>query len=47
MKMLTDASDPRVTGDGMTFERPPFSGPVDDGEGARGQKKAAKKAKGD
>lgn len=47
MKMLTDASDPRVTGDGMAFERPPFSGPVDDGEGARGQKKAAKKAKGD
>ncbi|MBM3852596.1 MAG: sulfatase [Verrucomicrobia bacterium] len=47
MKRLTEAGDPRVTGDGMTFERPPFSGPVDDGEGARGQKKkaAAKKAK--
>jgi hypothetical protein len=30
----------------MTFERPPFTGPVDDGEGARGQKKkSAKKAK--
>jgi arylsulfatase A-like enzyme len=47
MKRLTDARDPRVTGDGMTFERPPFTGPVDDAEGARGQKKkaAAKKGK--
>jgi uncharacterized sulfatase len=24
MKILTDAGDPRVTGDGETFERPPF-----------------------
>jgi uncharacterized sulfatase len=47
MQQLTDAKDPRVTGDGMTFERPPFTGPVDDGEGAKGQRKkaAAKKAK--
>jgi hypothetical protein len=47
MKRLTDARDPRVTGDGMTFERAPFTGPVDDAEGARGQKKkaAAKKGK--
>jgi uncharacterized sulfatase len=25
MKTLTDAGDPRVTGDGQTFDRPPFS----------------------
>lgn len=25
MKLLTDAGDPRVTGDRMTFERPPFT----------------------
>jgi hypothetical protein len=36
---LTDAKDPRVTGDGMTFERPPFSGPlVSAPEGKRGRK---------
>jgi uncharacterized sulfatase len=27
MKVLTDAGDPRVTGDGQTFDRPPFSDP--------------------
>ena len=27
MKILTDAGDPRVTGDGNTFERPPFTNP--------------------
>jgi uncharacterized sulfatase len=27
MKVLTDAADPRVTGDGMTFERAPFTDP--------------------
>lgn len=27
MKTLTDAADPRVTGDGKTFERPPFTDP--------------------
>lgn len=27
MKILTDAGDPRVVGDGMTFERSPFSDP--------------------
>jgi N-sulfoglucosamine sulfohydrolase len=27
MKILTDAGDPRVAGDGKTFERPPFSNP--------------------
>jgi uncharacterized sulfatase len=26
--VLTDAGDPRVTGDGQTFERPPFTDPV-------------------
>ena len=41
MKKLTDAEDPRVTGDGMTFERPPFTGPVDEGESAKGQRKKA------
>ncbi len=41
MKLLTEAKDPRVTGDGQTFERPPFSGPVNDG--ADGATKAGKK----
>lgn len=27
MKILTEAGDPRVTGDGQTFERPPFINP--------------------
>jgi N-sulfoglucosamine sulfohydrolase len=27
MKILKDAGDPRVTGDGQTFERPPFTDP--------------------
>ncbi len=27
MKVLKDAGDPRVTGDGQTFERPPFTNP--------------------
>jgi N-sulfoglucosamine sulfohydrolase len=27
LKILTDAGDPRVTGDGATFERPPFTNP--------------------
>ena len=27
MKVLKDAGDPRVTGDGQTFERPPFTDP--------------------
>jgi uncharacterized sulfatase len=27
MKILSEAGDPRVTGDGMTFERPPFTNP--------------------
>jgi len=44
MQKLTDAGDPRVTGDGMTFERPPFSGPLAPGEGRAQKKKAAKQA---
>jgi arylsulfatase A-like enzyme len=46
MKQLTDAKDPRVTGDGQTFERPPFTDSIDEGAGGKGQKKkaAAKKA---
>ncbi|MDX2034196.1 MAG: sulfatase [Blastocatellia bacterium] len=28
MKIRQDAGDPRVTGDGMTFERPPFTNPL-------------------
>ncbi len=30
MKVLTEAHDPRVTGDGQTFERPPFTSAVED-----------------
>ena len=31
MKTLTDAGDPRVTGDGQTFERPPFTDATEKG----------------
>lgn len=41
LKILTDANDPRVTGDGGTFERPPFTS-----EPAPAKPKAAKGAKG-
>jgi arylsulfatase A-like enzyme len=48
MATLVAANDPRVTGDAQTFERPPFTGPVNDAEGGApkgGKKKtAAKKA---
>jgi arylsulfatase A-like enzyme len=43
MATLRAAGDPRVTGDGQTFERPPFSGPLPGGDGAA-KKKNAKKA---
>ena len=45
MRLLTEAKDPRVTGDGQTFERPPFTGPVSEeaGGGKGGKKKAAPK----
>ena len=42
MKLLTDAGDPRVTGDGKTFELPPFT---DAGAPNQKQKKAAAKKK--
>ncbi|MGH7957256.1 MAG: sulfatase, partial [Opitutaceae bacterium] len=50
MQRLTAANDPRVTGDGKTFERPPFTdaspgAPAEGGGGAKkkgGQKKAEK-----
>ncbi len=45
MQTLTAAGDPRVTGDGQTFERPPFAGPIpqDAADGkAGGRKKQAK-----
>lgn len=40
MKLLKDANDPRVTGDGKTFDQPPFSDPEQ--AGAKGGKKAKK-----
>ncbi|HEY1107573.1 MAG TPA: sulfatase [Opitutaceae bacterium] len=46
MKTLKDAKDPRVTGDGTTFDKPPFSGPLPAGEegAAKKKKNAPKKA---
>ena len=41
LKILADANDPRVTGDGKTFDRPPFSDPEPSGPG----KKAARKTR--
>ena len=45
MKTLTDAGDPRVTGDGMIFEKPPFIGPDDSPRAAKGRGKGKGKAK--
>jgi arylsulfatase A-like enzyme len=43
MKLLTEAGDPRVTGDGQTFDRPPFTDLPEEGQKkAGGKKKAAK-----
>ena len=39
MKTLTEAGDPRVTGDGQTFERSPFTDAAE-----KGGKRAGKKA---
>lgn len=39
MKVLKDAGDPRVTGVGDTFEKPPFSDPENLGAGKKGPKK--------
>ena len=41
MKILTDAGDPRVTGDGSTFDKPPFSEPEVLAPKAKGKKKAS------
>ncbi len=43
MKRLTDAQDPRVTGDRQTFERPPFTDPGEDplNKGKKGKKAKA------
>ena len=48
LKILAEAKDPRVTGDGQTFERPPFIDPQSEGAtnrsaGAGRTKKAGKK----
>jgi arylsulfatase A-like enzyme len=40
MKLLTDARDPRVTGDGGTFDKPPFSDPEPVAAPKAGKKKA-------
>ncbi len=44
MDILTKANDPRVTGDGQTFEKPPFTGPAEDDAKGKGKAKG-KKAK--
>ena len=44
IKVLTDAKDPRVTGDGQTFERPPFTDPNPVGAPPRNAPKERKKA---
>jgi N-sulfoglucosamine sulfohydrolase len=43
MKTLTAANDPRVTGDGKTFERPPFTDPSPDAAPAGNKKGSGKK----
>jgi len=42
MKRLTDAGDPRVTGDGKTFDRPPFTDAGDDPQIKKAKKNKAK-----
>jgi len=39
LRILADANDPRVTGDGKTFERSPFTDPVPDQPKPKGKKK--------
>jgi len=41
-KLLTDAGDPRVSGDGKTFDRPPFTDPNPDQETKKAKKNKAK-----
>ncbi len=42
MKILTEANDPRVTGDGQTFERSPYTDPEPVRPGKKGGKKRTK-----
>jgi len=42
VKILTDANDPRVTGDGQTFERSPFTDPEPVRPGKKGGKRKTK-----
>src|SRR5205823_1207559 len=42
MKLLTDAGDPRVTGDGKTFDRPPFTDLPTDPDNKKAKKNKAK-----
>jgi hypothetical protein len=42
VKILTDAKDPRVIGDGQTFERSPFTDPEPERPAKKGGKKKAK-----
>jgi arylsulfatase A-like enzyme len=45
METLVQAGDPRATGDGKTFDRPPFAGPIpQDATEPKGKKGKAKKA---
>lgn len=39
MRTLAEAGDPRVVGDGMTFEKPPFAGPQEPQPAKSGKKK--------
>jgi len=43
MKLLTDAHDPRVIGDGKTFDRPPFTDVPDDAGTKKGKKQKTAK----
>jgi uncharacterized sulfatase len=43
MDELKRTGDPRVTGDGKTFERPPFTGPFTDDSAKQGKGKGKKK----
>ena len=45
MKILTAAGDPRVIGDGKTFDRPPFTDPEPSGKEKRAAKTARKQGK--
>ena len=41
MTVLTEADDPRVTGDGETFEKPPFTDPEPERPKGKGKGKPA------